>query len=37
MKFIGRGDRLLNNTSVENLCDAILLAIEKPEHRRRDV
>jgi len=30
MKFLGRGDRLLNNTSVENLCDAILLAIEKP-------
>jgi nucleoside-diphosphate-sugar epimerase len=31
MKFLGRGDRLLNNTSVENLCDAILLAIEKPD------
>ena len=31
MKFIGRGDRLLNNTSVDNLCDAILLAIEKPD------
>jgi nucleoside-diphosphate-sugar epimerase len=30
MKIIGRGDRLLNNTSVENLCDAILLAIETP-------
>jgi nucleoside-diphosphate-sugar epimerase len=30
MKFVGRGDRLLNNTSVENLCDAILLAVEKP-------
>jgi nucleoside-diphosphate-sugar epimerase len=30
MKFLGRGDRLLNNTSVENLCDAILLAIENP-------
>jgi nucleoside-diphosphate-sugar epimerase len=30
MKFLGRGDRVLNNTSVENLCDAILLAIEKP-------
>ncbi len=31
MKFLGRGDRLLNNTSVENLCDAILLAMEKPD------
>ncbi|MEX0586500.1 MAG: NAD-dependent epimerase/dehydratase family protein [Pirellulales bacterium] len=31
MKFLGRGDRVLNNTSVENLCDAVLLAIEKPE------
>ena len=31
MKFLGRGDRVLNNTSVENLCDAILLAIEKPD------
>jgi nucleoside-diphosphate-sugar epimerase len=30
MRFLGRGDRLLNNTSVENLCDAILLAVEKP-------
>jgi nucleoside-diphosphate-sugar epimerase len=30
MKLIGRGDRLLNNTSAENLCDAILLAIETP-------
>jgi nucleoside-diphosphate-sugar epimerase len=30
LKFLGRGDRVLNNTSVENLCDAILLAIEKP-------
>lgn len=30
MKLIGRGDRVLNNTSVENLCDAILLAIETP-------
>lgn len=30
MKFLGRGDRLLNNTSVENLCDAVLLAIENP-------
>jgi nucleoside-diphosphate-sugar epimerase len=30
MKFLGRGDRLLNNTAVENLCDAIMLAIEKP-------
>jgi nucleoside-diphosphate-sugar epimerase len=31
MKFLGRGDRLLNNTAVENLCDAILLAIETPD------
>ena len=31
MKLIGRGDRLLNNTAVENLCDAILLAIETPK------
>ena len=31
MKFLGRGDRVLNNTAVENLCDAILLAIEKPD------
>ena len=30
MKFLGRGDRLVNNTSVENLSDAILLAIENP-------
>jgi nucleoside-diphosphate-sugar epimerase len=30
MKFVGRGDRVLNNTAVENLCDAILLAIETP-------
>jgi nucleoside-diphosphate-sugar epimerase len=30
MKFLGRGDHVLNNTSVVNLCDAILLAIEKP-------
>ncbi len=30
MKFLGRGDRVLNNTAVENLCDAILLAMEKP-------
>lgn len=30
MKIIGRGDKLLNNTSVHNLCDAILLAIETP-------
>jgi nucleoside-diphosphate-sugar epimerase len=30
MKFLGRGDRVLNNTSVDNLCDAILLAIEAP-------
>jgi nucleoside-diphosphate-sugar epimerase len=31
MKIIGRGDRLLNNTSVDNLCDAILLAIDTPD------
>jgi nucleoside-diphosphate-sugar epimerase len=31
MKFLGKGDRVLNNTAVENLCDAILLAIEKPD------
>ena len=30
MKLIGRGDRLLNNTSITNLCNAILLAIETP-------
>jgi nucleoside-diphosphate-sugar epimerase len=30
MRFLGRGDRLVNNTAVENLCDAILLAIETP-------
>lgn len=30
MKFLGRGERVLNNTAVENLCDAILLAIEAP-------
>jgi nucleoside-diphosphate-sugar epimerase len=30
MKLIGSGDRLLNNTSIGNLCDAILLAIEVP-------
>jgi len=30
MKLLGRGDRLLNNTAVDNLCDAILLAIETP-------
>jgi nucleoside-diphosphate-sugar epimerase len=31
MKFLGPGDKVLNNTSVENLCDAILLAMEKPD------
>jgi nucleoside-diphosphate-sugar epimerase len=31
MKFIGRGDRLINNTYVGNLVDAMLLAIEKPD------
>src|SRR5262249_35856739 len=30
MKFMGRGDKLLNNTDIENFCDAILLAIETP-------
>jgi nucleoside-diphosphate-sugar epimerase len=30
MKFLGPGDKVLNNTSVENLCDAIWLALEKP-------
>jgi nucleoside-diphosphate-sugar epimerase len=30
MKFLGRGDRVVNNTAIENLCDAILLAVEKP-------
>ena len=30
MKFIGRGDRLINNTFVGNLVDAMLLAVEKP-------
>jgi nucleoside-diphosphate-sugar epimerase len=31
MKFLGPGDRLINNTYVGNLVDAILLAIEKPD------
>jgi nucleoside-diphosphate-sugar epimerase len=31
MKFLGPGNRVLNNTAVENLCDAVLLAIEKPD------
>jgi nucleoside-diphosphate-sugar epimerase len=31
MKIIGRGDRVLNNTNVHNLVDAIMLAIEKPD------
>ena len=31
MKIIGRGDRLLNNTYVGNLVDAIFLAIDKPK------
>lgn len=30
MKFIGAGDRLLNNTYVENLVDSIFLAMESP-------
>jgi nucleoside-diphosphate-sugar epimerase len=36
MKLIGQGERLLNNTSVENLCDAILLAIETPNIEGED-
>jgi nucleoside-diphosphate-sugar epimerase len=31
IKFIGDGKKVLNNTSVHNLADAILLAIEKDE------
>jgi nucleoside-diphosphate-sugar epimerase len=31
MKFIGPGDKLLNNTYVDNLVDVILPAIERPE------
>ena len=31
MKFIGRGDRLINNTYVGNLVGAMLLAVEKPD------
>jgi nucleoside-diphosphate-sugar epimerase len=31
MKFIGRGDRLINNTYVDNLVDALLLAVENPD------
>jgi nucleoside-diphosphate-sugar epimerase len=31
MKFIGRGDRLINNTFVGNLVEALLLAVEKPD------
>jgi nucleoside-diphosphate-sugar epimerase len=30
MKIVGRGDRVLNNTYVENLVDAVFLVIEKP-------
>jgi nucleoside-diphosphate-sugar epimerase len=30
MKLVGRGDRLLNNTAVDNLCQAILHAMETP-------
>lgn len=30
MKFVGRGDRLINNTYVGNLVDAMLSAVEKP-------
>lgn len=31
MKYIGAGDRVLNNTYVENLVDAIFLAIDHPD------
>jgi nucleoside-diphosphate-sugar epimerase len=31
MKFVGRGDRLINNTFVGNLVEALLLAVEKPD------
>jgi nucleoside-diphosphate-sugar epimerase len=31
MKIPGRGDRLINNTYVGNLVDAMLLAVEKPD------
>jgi len=31
MRFIGRGDRVINNTCIDNLVDAVFLAIEKPE------
>jgi nucleoside-diphosphate-sugar epimerase len=31
MKFVGPGDRLLNNTYVDNLVDAIFPAMERPE------
>ncbi len=31
MKIPGKGDRLINNTYVENLVDALLLAVEKPD------
>lgn len=31
MRFLGRGERVLNNTAVGNLCDAIRLAIDNPE------
>jgi nucleoside-diphosphate-sugar epimerase len=30
MRFIGRGDRLFNNTHVDNLVDAVFLAIDQP-------
>jgi nucleoside-diphosphate-sugar epimerase len=30
MKFLGRGDRLINNTYVGNLVDAMMLAVENP-------
>ena len=31
MRMIGRGDRVLNNTSVHNLVDAVMLAIDTPD------
>jgi nucleoside-diphosphate-sugar epimerase len=31
MKFLGKGDRLINNTYVGNLVDAMLLAIQRPD------
>jgi nucleoside-diphosphate-sugar epimerase len=31
MKFLGKGDRVLNNTYVGNLVDAVMLAMENPD------